>query len=61
MTPQETNRRLQASLEGKCVHCGGLFPRHIGLCFVKTKQLQLDFEERTKKHHTLLINKGSVK
>jgi hypothetical protein len=55
MTPQETNRRVQASLEGKCVHCGGLYPRHIGLCHIKTKQLQLNFEERTKDRQILMI------
>ncbi|MDA8897449.1 hypothetical protein N9I83_00270 [bacterium] len=37
----EVKRRCQAMLEGKCVHCGGLLPRHIGLCFEWTKQFEL--------------------
>lgn len=54
LSNEEINRRCQAMLEGKCVHCGGLLPRHIGLCFKWTKQFDLpgiesvaDYIERT--------------
>jgi hypothetical protein len=41
MTLYEINRRIQALLSGKCIHCGGLLPRHLGLCFEWTKQFEL--------------------
>ena len=41
ITEYETNRIVNAKLSGQCIHCGGVLPRHLGLCFVWTKQLEL--------------------
>lgn len=46
ITEYETNRIVNAKLSGQCIHCGGVLPRHLGLCFVWTKQLELQFGDK---------------